>query len=277
MKSKTQIVCLIGVAFMTVAFRGLPAQASEDVIVRQDIIAASFPEQELGISSAAISNGKRESLDVPVVSWRDLPFSTVKKQALDYSCGSAALSTLLSYVYQTKTSEGSIFKAMFESGNKEKIRKEGFSLLDMRNYLKTKGFNAAGFKVKLDVIEKNKVPFIALIRENGYNHFVVVKSVKGGRVLIGDPNRGNVILAREKFVSMWNGIALIVSNKARIARSFFDNDKEWTYAHTMVTPSQAEYRGMDNTALQPIQWQIAPVTTDILGGINQQLTSTLSP
>jgi len=238
--------------------------ATDDVVVRQDIIPEQFHEQEIGSSLTTVANGKTGIINVPVMSWRDMPFQTVKKQALDYSCGSAAISTLLTYVYGTKTPEKAIFKAMFESGDKDKIRKEGFSLLDMSEFLNKKGFNAVGYKLTLDIIEKNKVPFIGLINDNGYNHFVVVKSVNGSRLLVGDPNKGNVIYKRAEFEKMWNGIALIITNHARKARRSFGDTHEWEYAHNNLSlPSNADFPGIDSTVLSPIQWQIAPSTSGI--------------
>lgn len=239
------------------------AFASSPLVVQEDTI-IEFPEQEMTLSSTSVGNGEREMVDVPVISWSDMPFQTVKKQALDYSCGSAAVSTLLSYVYGQKTSEGDVFKAMFDAGDKNKIRTEGFSLLDMSQYLNKKGFKAVGYKVDLDVIEKKEAPFIALVNNDGYNHFVVVKSIKGPLVLVGDPSKGNVVYKREDFASMWNGIALVVVNHARKAREVFSSEAEWTYAHARAMPALGHSADDLLPALAPLQWQIAPATTDIL-------------
>lgn len=245
------------------------AWGAEPLVVKKEVVLETFPEKELPHSSATAGNGERETLDVPVVSWRDMPFRTVKKQALDYSCGSAAVSTLLTYVYGAQTAEGTIFKAMFDSGDQNKIRREGFSLLDMSNYLNKRGFKAVGYKASLSSIEKHKVPFIALVNDSGYNHFVVVKSVKGPHVLIGDPNKGNVILARSAFEKMWNGIALVVTNHAQKARAIFEGEAEWRYAHPMAGVSDADYVGIDSTVLPSLQWQIAPARIDMLNAVNQ--------
>ena len=274
-------LCLLA-AFLLVSMVGATdVNAANAVIVKQEsttqqrAVLESFPEQESHASTTSVGNGKRETLDVPVISWRDLPFQTVKKQGLDYSCGSAAISTLLTYVYDKKTSEGSIFKAMFDAGDQDKIRQEGFSLLDMSRYLNSRGFKTTGFKASLSVIEKNKVPFIALINDNGYNHFVVVKSIKGRHLLVGDPNKGNVIYPRTKFEAAWNGIALVVTNHAKKASKFFDSEREWRYARRIVDPNGADYAGIDNTALSPLQWQIVPSTVDILSTANQATSNVL--
>ncbi len=251
-------------AVLSAAYAPQAVAATDNIVVRQDIIPEQFHEQKVDSSLTTIANGKNGIIDVPVISWRDMPFQTVKKQALDYSCGSAAISTLLTYIYGFKTPEKNIFKAMFESGDKNKIRQEGFSLLDMSEYLNRNGFKSVGYKLTLDVVEKSKVPFIGLINDNGYNHFVVVKSINGSRLLVGDPNKGNVIYKRAEFEKMWNGVALIITNYAHKARQAFGDTQEWEYAHNNLSlPSNADFPGIDSTVLSPLQWQIAPSTSGI--------------
>jgi|GEM_PF-201831 len=240
------------------------AAASEDMEV--------FPEAEAEDPAVKadtnVLNGNHDALNVRVTSWRDLPFQTVRKQSFDYSCGSAAVATLLSYVYGEKTSEEAVFKAMFDAGDKDKIRREGFSLLDMRNYLAKRGYKAAGYKIGFSAIAKHKVPFIALINRDGYSHFVVVKSVTGPSILIGDPSRGNIVLSRGEFAKMWNGISLIVTNQARKARKIFADAKEWHYSHASGNPNLGEQAGIDSVDLPFPNWQIAPAGFDILSVVN---------
>ncbi len=77
-------------------------------------------------------------------------FSTVYKQQFDFSCGSAALASLLTFHYDDEVNEQTVFVDMFEHGDQEKIKELGFSLLDMRNYLDRRGYRSDGFKMKLD-------------------------------------------------------------------------------------------------------------------------------
>ena len=48
----------------------------------------------------------------------------------------------------------------------------------------------------LDKLREERVPAIALVTENGYHHFVVVKGFDGERVLIGDPASGTRAVTR---------------------------------------------------------------------------------
>lgn len=84
-----------------------------------------------------------------------------------------------------------------------KIRREGFSLLDMQRYLADIGFKADGFTVPLQKLFDSKLPAIVLITEKGYNHFVVIKGAEDGRVLLGDPSSGTRAITREHFEAIW--------------------------------------------------------------------------
>ena len=161
-----------------------------------------------------------------VVSWRDIPFRTVVRQQHDYSCGSAALATLLTYHYQRPTTEAQVFTAMYAAGDQAQIRRLGFSMLDMKGYLEARRLRADGFRVSLAQIERTGLPVIALIRLGRYNHFVVVKGVSGGHVLVGDPAAGLRVYPAADFESVWNGIAFAVSGAS--ARPVFNEASEWS-------------------------------------------------
>jgi hypothetical protein len=80
------------------------------------------------------------SYSVSVTSWRDIPFRTVVRQQYDYSCGSAALATLLHFHYGLRVGESDVFQAMYAVGDQARIQEVGFSMLDMKSYLEQRGF-----------------------------------------------------------------------------------------------------------------------------------------
>jgi predicted double-glycine peptidase len=157
---------------------------------------------------------------MPVKSMKDLRFQATLRQQYDFSCGSAALATLLTHHYATPTSEQDAFKSMFLSGDQQKIRREGFSLLDMQRFLKSRGFTANGFQLPLDKLIEAKLPAIVLISDNGYHHFVVVKGAQDGRILLGDPSRGTRVMARERFESIWANRILFVVHEGPVKPGF---------------------------------------------------------
>ena len=168
------------------------------------------------------------SYSVRVMSYRDIPFRSVVRQQYDFSCGSAAIATLLRYHYDRAVTETEAFRSMYDSGDQAKIRTAGFSMLDMKHYLESVGYRADGFRISLDRLAEMRVPAIALINRNGYKHFVVIKGVRGGKVLLGDPSRGLEVHDRAEFESWWNGIALAVRSGPGATNDLhFNRDDEW--------------------------------------------------
>ena len=75
-----------------------------------------------------IAGGAR--FDVPVKSMRELRFTSTTRQQYDFSCGSAALATLLTYHYGYPVSETVAFKAMWDSGDQAKCPPMCFETVD---------------------------------------------------------------------------------------------------------------------------------------------------
>lgn len=188
-------------------------------------------------SKTLASEGSRADLpiqtggafSVPVASIKDLRFRNTLHQQFDFSCGSAAVATLLTYNYAYSVSEQDVFREMYERGDQAKIRQEGFSLLDMKNYLEAHGFEADGFQAEIEQLVSAGIPAIALIQENGYHHFVVVKGLRSGRVLIGDPSAGTRAMPYKAFKALWvNHILFVIRNRLELAR--FNADADWRSA-----------------------------------------------
>lgn len=200
--------------------------------VRRGAAALSLLVAALGLpggaqaQSADIVASASASYSVPVTSLKGARFISTLRQQYDFSCGSAAVATLLTHQYGYPVDEATVFRSMFVGGDQAKIRREGFSMLDMKRYLDAAGFQAHGLQVSLDELTAAGLPAIALVNENGYFHFVVIKGVREGRVVIGDPAMGTRVMARADFEQYWtNGILLVVSSKMESAR--FNRASDW--------------------------------------------------
>ena len=88
----------------------------------------------------------------------ELKFNNVVRQQYDYSCGSAALATLLTYHYDRPITETDAFRSMWEVGDQERIKQLGFSLFEMKTYLERIGLKADGFRLTLDRVKEIGVP-----------------------------------------------------------------------------------------------------------------------
>lgn len=165
--------------------------------------------------------------NVSVVSLKEARFQTVVPQQYDFSCGSAALATLLTYHYGAPVTEAQAFESMYKVGDQPKIHKEGFSLLDMKRFLESIGIKADGFEMDVDRLAEVGIPAIVLLDVGGYKHFVVVKGIRGDEIVVGDPAQGVHILSRRDFEAMWNGIAFVIRQDVEVARSNFNAERDW--------------------------------------------------
>lgn len=165
-------------------------------------------------TAQVVVNQGSATYSLQVVSYRDIPFRTVVRQEYDYSCGSAALATLLRYHYGRDVAEREVFLYMYEHGDHAAIQRVGFSLLDMKRFLETHGFEADGFRMSLQALDEAAAPAIVVLNQQGYRHFVVLKGMAGDRVLIGDPALGLRTYSRAEFAAMWNGIAFLIRDSA---------------------------------------------------------------
>ena len=95
---------------------------------------------------------------------------------------------------------------------KVKVR-GGFSLLDMKRFVETRGLRGTGFKgLRIQELLALQSPIVP-IDMHGNPHFVVLRGVTvAGKVRIADPAFGNHTMSVADFEGAWTeGIALVVS------------------------------------------------------------------
>lgn len=189
-----------------------------------------------------------ETLRVPVRSLASMRTGATVLQQYDFSCGSAAVATLLTHHYGHAVSEQDVLNAMYATGDQAKIRKDGFSLLDMKRYLQGLGYAADGFQQTLDRLAEARLPAIVLVNDNGYQHFVVVKGLRGDRILVGDPARGTLALPRADFEKRWvGGLLFVVHSHVQQAR--FNRAEDWRAAPAAPLLSGVQREAGVGTAL----------------------------
>ena len=185
---------------------------------------------------------------VNITSLKQARFKATIRQQHDFSCGSAAVATLLTHHYSYPVTEQAVFDEMFARGNQEKIRREGFSLLDMKGYLGAHQFQADGFELPLDKLLESGLPAIVLISDKGYYHFVVIKGMRDGRILIGDPSTGTRAISREGFDAIRvNKLLFVIHNKQTQAR--FNVDEDWLVAPRAPLTAGLNLEGLGGVTL----------------------------
>ena len=166
------------------------------------------------------------SFNFKTMSMKERQFRFTERQQYDFSCGSAALATLLTHHYGDPVKEKAVYVDMWEQGDQDKIRKEGFSMLDMKRFLESRGYAAEGYSASLDKLANVGIPAIVLIRDGRYNHFVVVKGVRDGKVAFGDPAQGARVMPQPEFERMMINRILFVIN-GRNDKVVFNHPMDW--------------------------------------------------
>lgn len=146
----------------------------------------------------------------PVQSIRERKFVDLVQQKTDFSCGAAALATILRQAYWLDVDEEHIIKGMLEHADQDLVRVQGFSMLDMKRYVESLGMRARGYRVAPETLNSIRIPVVVLMDIRGYKHFVVMQRVDKGWVYIGDPVLGHKRFTVDDFVKGWNGIIFAV-------------------------------------------------------------------
>jgi uncharacterized protein len=95
---------------------------------------------------------------------------------------------------------------------KVKVR-GGFSLLDMKRFVETRGFKGAAYKgLSMEDLLTLQSPIVP-IDFHGNPHFVVVRGLNAaGEVYLADPAFGNHAMSVETFQAVWkDGIGFVVT------------------------------------------------------------------
>lgn len=148
-------------------------------------------------------------------SYWDVKTKDIIMQKMDYSCGSAALATILTYYLDKPTTETNIIQYLLTYGDlQDIIKRQGFSLLDLKHYAEHVGFVAQGFRMDINDLLKIHDAVLLPIVINGYRHFVVYVGNKDGRVFLLDPTFGATVLSIPVFKKMWyeyENVGLIIT------------------------------------------------------------------
>ncbi|AZD29628.1 C39 family peptidase [Pseudomonas chlororaphis] len=145
-----------------------------------------------------------------VQSVRERKFADLVEQKTDFSCGAAALATVLRQAYWLDVDEEHVIKGMLATADQDLVRTQGFSMLDMKRYLESIGMRARGYRIPPDKLQAVSIPVVVLMDIRGYKHFVVMQRAHKDWVYIGDPVLGHKRYSHEDFVKGWNGIVFAI-------------------------------------------------------------------
>ena len=132
------------------------------------------------------------------------------RQHTDYSCGAAALATILRYAYHLNVDETTVIEGMMGVADTELVKQRGFSLLDIKHYVASLGMRGRGYHITEARLRSLHVPGLVLMDVRGFRHFVVLKQVYNDTVEIADPILGNRSIPLIDFVKAWPSRAVFV-------------------------------------------------------------------
>ena len=146
----------------------------------------------------------------PVQSMRERRFADLVQQKTDFSCGAAALATVLKQAYWLDVDEAHIIEGMLANSDQELVKTQGFSMLDMKRYVESIGMRARGYRIAPENLSSVSIPVVVLMDIRGYKHFVVLQRTEKDWVYVGDPVLGHKRYAFDDFIKGWNGIIFAV-------------------------------------------------------------------
>lgn len=134
-------------------------------------------------------------------------------QRWENSCAAASVATVLTYGFRDPVTERYAAEKMLEKTDPLKVRAQGgFSLLDLKKFVESRGYNGNAYKsLAFDDLKVFHAPIVP-INPMGYNHYVVFNGVSGDQVLLADPAFGHRKMSIAEFEKIWmNGMAFVIT------------------------------------------------------------------
>jgi hypothetical protein len=150
---------------------------------------------------------------IETASLNDEKFRNIIRQQTDFSCGAAAIATLLNYAYGVRATEYGVIDAMLRTSDPLEVSQRGFSLLDMKHFASEIDMRGIGYKLSVDGLYNVQIPSIVLLSVDGYEHFVVLKKATPAYAYVADPALGNRRIPMTEFAKSWNNIIFVLASK----------------------------------------------------------------
>jgi len=149
----------------------------------------------------------------PLESWKAIREKGIVMQSYDFSCGSAALATLMRYYFEDDVTERQVLENMLNHLSDDEVKQrqqDGLTMLDLKQCAERMGYQAVGVRLEPQVLPQLQGPILIHLQREGYKHFAVLRGVRGDRVYVADPSAGNVRMTVPRFLSQWTDVALVL-------------------------------------------------------------------
>lgn len=155
--------------------------------------------------------------------WKALRDQGVVRQEKDFSCGLAALATMLTYYFDIPVSEAELLdrlelpdperlgrvlsgvdRAPGERAQLQMLQERGVSLAILADLARDYGLRAQGVSLAAQTLSRLSIPAIAYIEPDGEPHFTLIRGVDGrGNVQVADPSWGNRLFSAPDFARVF--------------------------------------------------------------------------
>jgi len=150
---------------------------------------------------------------------KEIRTAGVVLQQRDFSCGAAALATVLNKFWGDKNADETtlliaIATTLTRAELEERI-KNGLTLTDLKRVCDRFGYTTVLGKLTVEKLAESKVPLIVGITVNDYDHFVVVRGADEQFVYLADPAVGRMRVPIDEFAQQWQKNAVLVVVKPK--------------------------------------------------------------
>jgi uncharacterized protein len=153
-----------------------------------------------------------------VENWDEVKEKNVVMQDHEYTCGAAALATLMRYYFRDDVTEKEVLDEIQRQMPKAEWEEKfatGLSVRDLMRAARSKrfGYEAEARELKFEDLVELTAPVIVHLEKNEFQHFVVYRGVVEDRVYMADPILGNMRLPASEFQDQWTGVAMALSKE----------------------------------------------------------------
>ena len=162
-------------------------------------------------------------------------------QCTDYSCGPAALATVLHNLgFNVTEQELKVLAGTDVSGT---------TMHGLAQAAKAKGLNAVDMRLSIDELRPNNIVHVIL---DGTPHYSVVREITNESVKLADPSLGNIEMTREKFSEIYTGNALVIGGPQEVNQTETTNQTNIVQSENLTDKEMESIKGQQLSVSAPV-------------------------
>jgi uncharacterized protein len=180
---------------------------------RLDVPDGGLTEQQMFERTKVPVWDEARSFQIYIKNARQLRTEDVVLQQRDFSCGAAALATILNKFWGENVTETGILFAIATTLTPEELQdriENGLTLTDLKRLLERFGYQAVLGRLPVEKLRESKIPLLVGITVNDFDHFVVVRGADERFVYLADPAVGKIRVPIADFEKQWQKNTVLV-------------------------------------------------------------------